>query len=88
MKAYYIVKENDKEAAWNIIHSTKPPNMASQSNFEEHFETQNQLLNQANKNRIREKAKSWAKSFIERHNADDYVFLYRIGGLYYFAPPK
>jgi hypothetical protein len=85
MKAYYIEKENDKVAAWNLIQSSEPPNTPPQSSFEEHFSTQNRLLNQANKIRIREKSQSWARSFIERHNADDYLYLYRIGGLYYFA---
>ena len=85
MKAYYIEKENDKVAAWNLIQSSEPPNTPPQSSFEEHFSIQNRLLNQANKIRIREKSQSWARSFIERHNADDYLYLYRIGGLYYFA---
>lgn len=85
MKAYYIEKENGKEAAWNLIQSSEPPNIPPQSSFEEHFSIQNRLLNQANKIRIREKSQSWARSFIERHNADDYLYLYRIGGLYYFA---
>ena len=85
MKACYIERENDKEAAWNIIQSTKPPNMPSQSNFEEHFIAQNQLLSQANKNKMREKAEEWTRSFIGRHNTESYIFLYRIGGLYYFA---
>jgi hypothetical protein len=79
MKAYYIENENDKVAAWNLIQSSEPPNTPPQSSFEEHFSTQNRLLNQTNKIRIRE------KSFIERHNADDYLYLYRIAGLYYFA---
>jgi hypothetical protein len=51
MKAYYMEKENDKQAAWNIIQSTKPPNMTCQSDFKEHFNTQNQLLSQTNKNK-------------------------------------
>jgi hypothetical protein len=86
MKAYYMQKENNKKAAWNVVRSTKPPNMISQSLFEERFNTQKQLLSQDNKNKIREKAEAWARSFIEYHNADNYIYLYRIGGLYYFAP--
>jgi hypothetical protein len=85
MKVYYIEKENDKEAAWNIIQSARPPNMSSQSDFEVHFNKQNQILSQSNKNKIREKAEEWTKSFIEYHNADSYIYIYRIGGLYYFA---
>ena len=88
MKAGYMTKENNKEAAWNTIQVTKPPNMTSQSNFEEHFSTQNRLLIQDNKNKIRERAEGWARSFVERHNADDYIYLYRIGGLYYFSSSK
>jgi hypothetical protein len=86
MKACYIEKENDKEAAWNIIESAKPPNIPSQSTYEEHFDTQNQLLSQDNKNKIREKAEAWARSLIERHNANDYIYLYRMGGSYYLVP--
>jgi hypothetical protein len=37
MKALYIAKENDKEAAWNIIQSSKPPGILPQSKFEEGF---------------------------------------------------
>lgn len=86
MTAYYIEKKNDKEAAWNIIQACKPPNMISRSDFEECFDTQNQELYQVNKNKIKEKAELWAKSFINSHNADDYIYLYRAGGLYFFTP--
>ena len=62
--------------------------MTSQSNFEQHFNSKNQILSQDNRIKIRERAEAWAKSFIDRHDANDYLYLYRIGGLYYFAPSR
>jgi hypothetical protein len=88
MKAGYMIKENNKEAAWNTIQATKSPNMTSQSVFDEHFSIQNRLLNQDNKNEIRGRAEDRARSVVERHSADDYIYLYRMGGLYYFSSSK
>ena len=85
MKASYIAKEDDKEAAWNIVDSSRPPNMRSHSDFEDIYNAQNQELSSLNKKQIEKKAESWAKHFINSHNADDYISLYRVGALYYFC---
>jgi hypothetical protein len=87
-QAFYITKKIKMSEERNTVQSYKHPNMMSQSDFEQHFNIQNQQLIHANKNKIKEKTASWARSFIGCHNADDYLYLYEKGGLYFFRHSK
>jgi hypothetical protein len=63
MKALYIAKENDKEAAWNITQSSKPPNIVPQSKFEEGFVLHvREVQNAHDDEKLKEKAELRAKS--------------------------
>jgi len=83
--SFYIIKANDKEAAWNIIKSTKPPNMKAESKFEADFESdQKKIGNIYDDKKLEEIAEIWAKSFIKNHKEDDFINMYKAGGLRYY----
>ena len=81
----YIIKANDKKTAWNIIKSTKPPNMKAESKFEADFESdQKKIGNIYDDKKLEDMAEMWAISFIKNHKEDDFINLYKSGGLRFY----
>ncbi len=81
----YIVKTNDKKTAWNIIKSTNPPNMKTESKFEDDFAADYKKTRDIDDDKkLIDMAEIWAKSFIKNHKEDDFINLYKSGGLRYY----
>ncbi len=81
----YIIKANDKKTAWNIIKSTKPPNMKTESKFEADFEADYKKISGIEDGKkLEDMAEMWAKSFIKNYKENNFINLYKAGGLRFY----
>ena len=83
-----IKKSNDITTAKNFIRTTKPPQMTNEYNLEEIFERDNKRLTSMNKDEIEIEAKKWSEKFVIEHKADEYLWLYKLGGIVYYMAYK
>jgi hypothetical protein len=83
-----IKKMNDITTAKNFIRTTKPPQMSNEYNLEKIFERDNKRLTAMNKDEIEKEAKKWSEKFALEHNADEYLWLYKLGGIVYYMAYK
>ena len=81
-------KRKDITTAKNFIRTTKPPQMTNEYNLAKIFERDNKKISSMNKDEIEKEAISWSKKFVIEHKADDYLWLYKLGGIIYFMAYK
>ncbi|MGH9980985.1 MAG: hypothetical protein ACRD6U_05470, partial [Nitrososphaeraceae archaeon] len=83
-----IKKRNDITTAKNFIRTTKPPQMSNEKNLENIFQKDNKKIISMNKAEIEKEAENWSKKFVIEHKADEYLLLYKIGGIVYYMAYK
>ena len=83
-----IKKRNDITTAKNFIRTTKPPQMTNEKNLENIFQKDNKKISSMNKDEIEKEANTWSKKFVIEHKADEYLWLYKLGGIVYFMAYK
>jgi hypothetical protein len=83
-----IKKRNDISTAKNFILTTKPPKMTDEKNLENIFQKDNKRIISMNKDEIEKEANYWSKKFVIEHKADEYLWLYKLGGIFYYMAYK
>jgi len=83
-----IKKDNDITTAKNFIKTSKPPQMTNEYNLEKIFERDNKRLTSMKKDEIEKEAKKWSEKFVIEHKADEYLWLYKLGGIVYYMAYK
>jgi hypothetical protein len=75
-------KNYDKKTAWNICKSVFPLTTKERSDFENYYEDIHYINDAKELERLAERN---AISYIQKHKAEDYIEIYRIGGYYFKA---
>ena len=88
LNASEIKKRSDITVAKNFIRTTKPPQMTNEKNLENIFQKDNKKLISMNKDELVKEANNWSKKFVIKHKADEYLWLYKLGGIVYFMAYK
>jgi hypothetical protein len=83
-----IKKNNDIATAKNFIRTTKPSQMTNEQNLENLFQKDYKKLISLNKDEIEKEASNWSKKFLREHKADEYLWLYKLGGIIYYMAYK
>jgi hypothetical protein len=81
-------KSNDISTAKNFIRTTKPPQMTNEKNLENIFQKDNKKISSWNKYEIDKEANKWSKKFVIENKADEYLWLYKLGGIVYHMADK
>ena len=83
-----IKKRNDITTAKNFIRTTKPPQMSNERDLENIFQKDNKKILSMKRDEIEEEANNWSKKFVMEHKADEYLWLYKLGGIFYYMAYK
>ena len=83
-----IKKRNDIITAKNFIRTTKPPQMTNEQNLENIFQKNKKKISSMNKDEIKKETISWSNKFVLDHKADEYLVLYKLGGIAYYMAYK
>ena len=62
--------------------------MTNEKNLENIFQKDNKKLMSMNKDEIEKEANNWSKKFVIEHKADEYLWLYKLGGIVYYMAYK
>jgi hypothetical protein len=83
-----IKKRNDIATAKNFIRTTKPPQMTNEENLENILQKDNKKIISMKIEEIEKEANNWSKKFVIEHKADEYLWLYKLGGIVYYMAYK
>jgi hypothetical protein len=83
-----IKKRNDITTAKNFIRTTKTPQMTNERNLENIFQKDNKKILSMKRDDIEEEANNWSKKFVIEHKADEYLWLYKLGSVFYYMAYK
>jgi hypothetical protein len=81
----YSKKQNNLKSVKINREIVKLPHTKTESEFEEEFHKDSIKLNQMKKNQIKQEAQIWAKMKLNSLTSDDFLMLYPIGAIYYYA---
>ena len=79
--SFYIVKENDRKKAWNILHARNLTTFKDESDFVDDF---NKIKSVEDKT-LRQMADIKARSLLQNSLAENYRELFLVGGLFFQA---
>jgi hypothetical protein len=81
----YSKKGNKLEAAKINREIVKFPQRKNELEFEKEFHNDSIKINQMDKQEIQQEAQIWAKMTLNKLSADNFLWLYPIGAVYYYA---
>jgi hypothetical protein len=81
----YSKKQNNLKSVKINREIVKLPYTKTISEFEEEFHKDSIKFNQMEKNQIKQEAQIWAKMKLSRFTADNFLWLYPIGAIYYYT---
>jgi hypothetical protein len=83
--ASYSKKENNLKSVKINREIAKLPNRKNELEFEKEFHNDSIKFNKMDKKQIKREARIWAKMKLNSLTSDDFLWLYPIGAIYYYA---